>query len=294
MSKEKDQTKPFYKKPLAIILIFIFFPPVGIPLFFKYLNKPSKNTKTITSIVWGILWAIIIISSAINSSRTYTIDGKQITITCNSYCSYIDKYGDKDTLKILATMGIERVINAPETIKDGRANINIESSSARAKQLTLEFSNNKVTKIYNKNYPSVIYYSSNSGDEIAKFPADDKISAIIKAEDDKKAAEKAAADAKKAQEEAEQKAIAEKYPSAEGTMELCGNTFSSQYPFNGSKVHSILGVITNTSYETDSRLYKAEVTIANAFGASYDAVMECVVKKVDGTMIQITSFNVYR
>lgn len=293
MSKPIGSSVPFYKKPLTIILTLIFFPPIGIPLFIKYSNKPSKKAKTAISAVWGVLWIIIIISSALDSQRTYDINGKQVTIACSSYCSYIDNYGDKDALKILASLGIQEISYAPEKLKNNTAEIGIKNTSSLANRLIVEIATSKVVKIYNKEYPAIIYYSTSQNDKTTTYPSEDKIAAIIKAEEDRKAAEKAAADAKKAQEEAEQKAIAEKYPPEIETASLCDSAFHNRYPYKDSKVHSILGVIANTPQETDSRLYKVEVTIQNAFGASYDAIMECVVKKVNSSTIQITNFNVY-
>lgn len=275
MTEAVKTKKPFFKNNIVIILLFAFFPPIGIPLFLMNCKRPSKKVQIIISAIWGIVWIAAAISSLVGSYRTYLIDDKKVTITCGSSCSYIEDYGDKDALKILASLGIQEISYASAYLTNNKAEISLKNLTQPTDKIIIEISNSSVTKVYNKDYPTIIYYSVNQNDEITNFPSEDKINALKKAKED------------------EQRAIAEKYSTETDTANLCEKTFHDRYPYNGSKVHSILGAPTNATYETDSRLYKVKVTIQNGFGASYDAVMECVVKKVDSSTIQITSFNIY-
>ena len=74
---------------------------------------------------------------------------------------------------------------------------------------------------------------------------------------------KAEEELKKAEAEAQEALI----PSASGTVALCEKAFHAKYPYNGSKVHSIMGLIVNDKYSVDPRLYKVKVTIQNVYGA---------------------------
>lgn len=193
MSKEKV---PFYKKPFVIILLFIFLPFVGIPLWFKFSKKPSRKTKIIISTVWSVLWIGTVIAVQLDSYRTYTVDGRSVTITCSSYCSYIDGYGDKDALKIIATIGVRDITYAPDTLDNNKAVLDIKASSKDADQLTIEYKDSRLLKVYNTDYPTVIYYSSSSDDKVVSYPAINEIKNI-------QAAKKRAEGAAKAKQESE-------------------------------------------------------------------------------------------
>lgn len=287
---------PFYKKPIVITLLFIFVPFIGIPVLFKFSKKPSRKIKIAASIIWSIMWVAILITTQLDSRRTFDINGQPVKISCSSYCSYIDDYGDKGALKELATMGVKDIKSAPQNLKDNSATIIIESSSQDTDQLVLEYSNGHLSKVRNSKYPTIIYYSTNSNDKITSYPGADQIAAIKEAkqkeEDAKRAAEKATAE-QQAKEEAARQAAEAAVPTAGDTTVLCEEAFHKQYPYSGSKVHSVTGLVTNSPYGSDTRLYKVGVTIENGFGAKYDAVMECITKK-SGNQISIDSFNVYR
>lgn len=293
MGKQKI---PFYKKPIVIILLFIFIPFIGIPLLFKFSKKPSQKIKIVASVIWSVLWVTILVTAQLDSRRNFDINGQSVTISCSSYCSYIDDYGDKGALKELAAIGIKDVKSAPQNLKDNSATIIVESPSQDTDQLVLEYSNGHLSKVSNSKYPTVIYFSTNSSDKVTSYPGADQIAAIKEAkqkeEDAKKAAEKAAAE-QQAKEEAARQAAEAAVPTAGDTAALCEEAFHKQYPYSRSKVHSVTGLVTNSPYDSDTRLYKVGVTIENGFGAKYDAVMECVVKK-SGNQISINSFNIYR
>lgn len=286
---------PFYKKTAFIVVMLIFFPPVGIPIFFKFMDKPNKTAKIAISVIWCILWVVILVSAQMDSFREYDIDGNKVKVECSTYCSKMEAYGDKDIVKILATAGVRKITFAPENLKDNQGEIMVDTTVRGADKITVVMADGKVSKVYNTAYPTIVYYSTNADDKVVAYPAESEITAVEEQKQKEAEVKKAEEAAKKAEEERkkeEEKAQEALVPSASGTAELCEKAFHSKYPYNGSKVHSIMGVIVNDKYSADSRLYKVEVTIQNAYGASYDAVMECVVQKT-GEMIKITSFNVY-
>ena len=55
-ASKQSNSKPFYEKTIFIIFTLIVFPPVGIPLFFKFMDKPSKTVKIIISVLFGLFW----------------------------------------------------------------------------------------------------------------------------------------------------------------------------------------------------------------------------------------------
>lgn len=303
----------------------IFLAPVGIYLWFKFTKQPNKIIKGIVSAFALMIWVTAVSQQITGYSQTYDINGKSVTVTCEQLCSYVTKYGEDDALKILAGMGITEISEIPYDLSDDKATLVTSDGSAGGPiKVTLEYNEaGKLIKITHAEYTTVVYYSK-AGETVAAYPGHVEITkakevaekqrqleaekeaaerearekAIIlendraQAEAERKAAEqKAIADKKAAEEKAQQEAAA-RVPSAGGTAELCERQFHKIYPYSGSKVHSILGVITNSQYSEDSRLYKVEVTIENAYRATYKAVMECVVKKT-GDMIQVTSFNIY-
>lgn|SRR5574344_1049534 len=288
--KNTPEELPWYKKTGAIITLLVFSPPVGIPLFIKFMEKPAKKARIAISAVWGGLFVIAFCAYLVDSSRTFEMDGNTIKIECGAYCSTMERYGDPGITKILAASGITKVKRASSSLNSDKAEVtvDIKDTDKDIETVVVEFSSNKVSKVYNKAFPEVIYYSTNSDDTVVKYPAKDAIAKKRhEAEDQKKAEE----EQKKAEAE-QQQAEEARYPSEGGTAELCEQQFHKNYPWNGSKVHSMLGVYVNSKYLSDSRIYKVKVTIANAYGASYDATMECVVQK-SGEYIKITSFNVY-
>lgn len=97
----------------------------------------------------------------------------------------------------------------------------------------------------------------------------------------------------KQKEEEQRKAEEARLPSGDDTTSLCIERFDQTYPYKGSKVHSILGVISLDKSSDNSRLYKVEVTIANAYGAEYKATMECNVVKSNDGAISIERFDIY-
>ena len=321
---QKPQTtkskKPFYTRWWIITPAMIFLTPLGIFLWFKFTKKPHVIIKVFVSVIALIIWGTAMVQEVTGHSQTFDIDGKQVIIQCESLCSRIDEYGDSEALKILASIGINRIEKEPykdTAVTNGTIALSADSQTeGGVVNLLLTFDNGKLIRITNSDYTNIIYYSK-TNEETVTYPARQAI-ASAKAEVEKKqkaeaearaaqeaqktkeaneakAQQEAAAKAendRKAQEEANRIAEEAKVPSDTGTAELCEKQFHQRYPYTGSKVHSILGVIANTKYSADSRLYKVEVTIENAFGASYKAVMECTVQK-SGDWLQVINFNVY-
>lgn len=111
----------------------------------------------------------------------------------------------------------------------------------------------------------------------AKAKAEAEAKAKAKAEADAKA--KADAEIAKAQAEANKKDItklAETPTLEQATIlrSLANQQFEQQFPYKGSKMHSVLGVIQNWTKLDDQWYYKVQATIVNAFGAKRDATIE--------------------
>lgn len=123
-------------------------------------------------------------------------------------------------------------------------------------------------------------------------------------EDAKKKAEKEAADAEQAEakkKEAEAKATEDAKKkditalTDEPTIEqktilndLAQQQFDEQYPYKGSEIHSIMGVIQDWTQKDGSWYYKAEATIANAFNAERDAIIEITITPVSSDSGNVT------
>ena len=319
--KQPHNTKPkrpFYKRWWLITLAMIFLTPLGMFLWFKFTKKPHVAIKVVVSIIALLIWTTALVQEITGHSATFDIDGQQVTIQCEQLCTYVSDYGDSDALKILAGLGIKRIEKMPGEVTAGVVKLSADSETEDGVvNLVLTYKDNQLVRVANSDYTNIIYYSTSSNEIAVTYPARQEI-ANAKLEVEKKqkaeaerktqqdaqkakeiAEAKAAEEAKvkaeadrKAQEEADRLAAEAKVPSASGTAELCEKQFHQRYPYSGSKVHSILGVIVNDKYSADSRLYKVEVTIENAFGASYKAVMECTVQK-SADWLQVINFNVY-
>lgn len=60
--------------------------------------------------------------------------------------------------------------------------------------------------------------------------------------------------------------------------QLANMRFKQMFPYKGSKIHSIMGVIQEWTLIDDHWYYKAQATIVNAFGAKMDQVIEITIK----------------
>ena len=286
---------PFYKKTKFIVLTFIFFPPVGVFLLFKFAKKPHKIIKVVISIIWGIFWTLwtiflvlLVISLHTDSFREYEIGGNKIKVECYVHCSKLDKYSNEDMSKILAIIG-DHKINYDDELENGDTIIGFNTEIENADRITIATTNNTVSKISNTLYPVIIYYSDNPNDEVVNYPSEE----LIKAGAELKESDDLAELKKKWEEEdkqrAEQVAKENLLPSEDATRELCTKAIKSKYPY-GVKVHSVLGEISLTPTSKNTRTWQVEVSITNAFNATRKAIMTCYVTK-DGDRANV-NFNV--
>lgn len=81
-------------------------------------------------------------------------------------------------------------------------------------------------------------------------------------------------------------------PSTYTTFELCKKALESAYPY-GVKIHYIAGVLADNLESADTRFYKVNVDITNAFGQARSTVAECKAQKDDNNMVKLIYFNVY-
>lgn len=285
------------------MIIWTIISALGILVLLRPPKTKSGQTNNILK--WFMLITLLIVWLPLTigtftgwkNRETFDINGNEAKISCPFSCTIIDEYGEEGTVKALASIGVKSVDDRPNARDGDYVTISVDEESHGSIDLLLSYKDNKLVSISHADYPSIVYYTN--GDISTPYPAKDQIAnkkseaeenARKQAEADAKA--KAANEAKQAREEEERKAAEEKVPTSTDTISFCTETFHNRYPYNGSKVHSIIGVIADDKYSADSRLYKVEVTIQNAFGAEYGAVMECLVRK-SGDTLHIDSFNVY-
>jgi len=295
-NKPINPNLPFYKTTKFTVLAFIFFPPVGIFLLFKFAKKPHKIIKVIISIIWGLFWALwttfwiyFVISLYTSTFKEYKIDGNEVKIECSVYCSSLDKYSNEDITKILAIIGTYK-INYADELESGETVIGFNTELESANRIAVTTTNNVVSKISHALYPKIVYYSDNPNDEVVSYPSEEliKAGAELKKSDD-------LAEWKKTWEEedkqrAEQVAKENLSPTEKDIKELCTKAIKSQYPY-GAKIHSILGDNSLTQTSENSRLWQVAVSVTNPFNATRKAVMECEVVR-EGNMIKIKNFSV--
>lgn len=134
---------------------------------------------------------------------------------------------------------------------------------------------------------------------IEKQEAEKKAKEDAKKKAEKEAADAAQAEAKKKEAEAKAAEDAKKKDitvlSNDPTIEqrtilndLAQQQFEQQYPYKGSKIHSIMGVIQDWTQKDGGWYYKAEATIANAFNAERDATIEITITPVSSNSGNVT------
>jgi len=295
-NKPINPNLPFYKTTKFIVLAFIFFPPIGIFLLFKFAKKPHKIIKVIISVVWGLFWALwttflvcLIISLHTDAFREYEIGGNKIKVECYAYCSKLDKYSNEDMGKILAIVGNHK-INYADELESGETIIGFNTEIENADRITITTTNNTVSKISHTLYPAIIYYSDNPDDRVVDYPSEELIRAGAELKKSDDLAEWKKKWEKEDKERAEQVAKENLSPTEDGTKELCTKEIKSQYPY-GAKIHSILGDKSLTQTSENSLLWQVEVSVTNPFNATRKAVMRCEVAR-EGNIIKIKSFNV--
>lgn len=312
---EKETKIYFYISVVSLILFFLpIVSTIGAALSVIKSNKNQKyglyQKKIKTTRILGIIGLILSIVTLLviifyNPNKNFTINGQNIELVCkNNECTVLDNYGDDSATKILAEIGIRKINGLKKEANSVIIDAYDNKDSIDSVKILVQYKDsnfNKVIRITSQEAENIVYYSSDYAELITPFPSLDKIAeAKIKAEEErKKAAELEAR--KKAEEEARQKAEAEakaaedaKYPTEVGTRELCDQAFHRMYPYRESTVHSILGVRYIGRSGSNKVIYKVDVTVQNAFGAKYDAVMECIVSRDTGTnIIRVDSLLLY-
>lgn len=150
------------------------------------------------------------------------------------------------------------------------------------------FGETSETTVKTKEEPKVENVDKKKKDEVAKIEKEKQ------EKENKLKAEQEEKDKKKKEEEEKKKLEAEKEKKAkEETSDITQLTesptdnqkialstladmqFKEQYPYKGSKMHSILGVMQDwTSTDGETWFYKVEATIVNAFGAEKKSNLE--------------------
>lgn len=80
-------------------------------------------------------------------------------------------------------------------------------------------------------------------------------------------------------------------PSKVDTRSLCRTAGEAAAPY-GIKFHNVVGVLSEEVQSAHERLYKVQVDVTNAFGATRETVMECKVSNGSGTN-KVTYLNIY-
>lgn len=264
-------------------------------LYRKRLNAIS--ILAVITMVINIPYSAIALTST--PDRTFELDGTEVTVVCkNGACSKLDGFGDGSAVETLARLGVRKITEASKNTTDKSVTVDSYESAQSVSTIRLKLCYDsdftRIEKIVNDQYEQIVYYALDGTVETVEYPA----SELIQAERDKateaEAKAKAEAEAAAAAAAAAQAAEDAKYPTETGTRELCERAFHQNYPFNDSTVHSILGVHALARTGDNQMVYKVDVTVENAYGATYDAVMECVVSRDAGTdIIRIDSFYVY-
>lgn len=316
LKKIEKETKLYFF--VSILSLVLFWFPIG-PTILSILSvieskknqkyglyeKRIKLTKRL-GIIGSILSIVTFLAIVLyNPNKNFDINGQKVELVCkNNVCTSLDNYGDKNATRLLAEIGVRKIDKIEKSTNSVIANVYENETSTDGIKILIQYTNSnfsKVTKIVSGEAGNVVYYSSDPAAQIVPFPSLDKITEEkAKAEEEKrKAAEEEAK--RQAVEEARLKAEREakaaedaRYPSEGGTREVCDQAFHKMYPYRGSKVHSILGVHVIGRNGANKMVYKVDVTVQNAFGAEYSAVMECVVSRDAGSnIIRVDSLILY-
>ena len=69
---------------------------------------------------------------------------------------------------------------------------------------------------------------------------------------------------------------------------LANQKFNQDYPYKGSKLHSLTGRIQNWTADGDRWFAKIKATIVNEYGAKRDATVEIFIVPTDTTSGEVT------
>ena len=307
LKKIEKETKLYFF--VSILSLVLFWFPIG-PTILSILSvieskknqkyglyeKRIKLTKRL-GIIGSILSIVTFLAIVLyNPNKNFDINGQKVELVCkNSVCTSLDNYGDSNATRLLAEIGVRKIDKIEKSTSSVVANVYENETSTDGIKILIQYANSnfsKVTKIVSSEADSIVYYSSDPVAQTVPFPSLAKVAeAKAKAEEEKrKAAEEARLKAEREAKAAEDA----RYPSEGGTREVCDQAFHKMYPYRGSKVHSILGVHVIGRNGANKMVYKVDVTVQNAFGAEYSAVMECVVSRDAGSnIIRVDSLILY-
>ena len=292
VGSKTNPKKKLLDKPWFIVLMSIVLAPFGIYLIWTR-TQLKNSTKVVFSIMAGIWFILMIVNAFSTNHKSFELDGQQVSIHCssNSDCDKIAQRGGEDAFRILYRLGIRDITIQSLDVHKKEITIKVINDAEDTAELVLSYRNGHTLKISSKTYPNLLLYSSD-GEALIEDLTLAGLKAAETAEQERLSQDEA--ERKRQEELAAQAKAAEnaRYPSSSSAISLCEEAFHRQYPYSKSKVHSILGVIASERYQDNKYLYKAEVDIQNAFGAVYETVMECVVRR-EGDLIKIDSFYIY-
>lgn len=231
---------------------------VGIWYFIK--KKPNKRHRNIAIGITVAAVALILIIPGGEDEEKASATGKE------------DKTEESSQPKLKVSME-----NEFQAGKDGKVEIE-GKTSPEAKIMVAETAKNVLADgngNFSFNYENTEPKDVKINMQIEKGKQKVKKSVTVKQNDDRKEAikeEKAKAKKEKAEKEAKKKDIRElsKEPTNEQKVildTLAQMQFEDQYPYKGSKIHSVLGVIQDWTENDGEWYYKAEATIVNGYGA---------------------------
>ncbi|NTL37592.1 hypothetical protein HQ673_03215 [Enterococcus faecium] len=224
-----------------------------------------------------------------NSAGTAIIKGKtlpnaKVTLTPDAEAKETGFKNQKTTADKKGTFKF----SVDLTKEQGLEAFTLEADSKGLNKESLDVSVFNDSKAYNEAQAAIEKQEAEKkAKEDAKKKAEKEAADAAKAEAEKKEAEaKAAEDAKK-----KDITVLSNDPTIEQRTilnDLAQQQFEQQYPYKGSKIHSIMGVIQDWTQKDGGWYYKAEATIANAFNAERDTTVEITITPVSSNSGNVT------
>lgn len=224
-----------------------------------------------------------------NSAGTAIIKGKtlpnaKVTLTPDTEAKETGFKNQKTTADKNGTF----TFSVDLTKEQGLEAFTLEADSEGLNKESLDVSVFNDSKAYNDAQAAIEKQEAEKkAKEDAKKKAEKEAADAAQAEAEKKEAEaKAAEDAKKK----DITALTDEPTIEQRTIlnDLAQQQFDEQYPYKGSKIHSIMGVIQDWTQKDGIWYYKAEATIANAFNAERDATIEITITPVSSDSGNVT------
>ena len=166
------ETAPFLQKTAIVLLFCIFLPPAGIYLAIKSRAIVKKKPWIIGTSVWAVVLGVALISGATNPQYTKSDE----RITCEYIvCSKLERYGDENILEKLYKVGI-RSVQSAGNLKNGKAELEVDDGKYyKTTVVVIEIQDNKLSSVYNKEFPSIVYYSVDESQQTTQYPGEEVI-----------------------------------------------------------------------------------------------------------------------